>query len=208
MNFFNILPKEIYGEILMLLSYNSLRSMRITNKDIKKICTDNFYYNYICRNYNSLSYGYDKWSINISNDKNLTLTCLFRGEVFLWKNILKRLNYEKISIISVKSVHGTYLGSFNVIFKFNDNIKNIIKQIKKSMMNKFTTYCTSKGYKLDIPITFPYGPTNFIEITDKSLSILGYHKKLFDQSDPIGIICNERIYLFDYINCYGNLNIY
>ena len=151
------IPKEIYQKVLKLLSPDDLLEICTTDKYTSNICDNNFYREYIQRNYNSKIYGFDKWDNTIFNNK------IFNSHS--WKDILKIILQHKIIPISIEGNKFAYIAlhpndsfrSFrDKIFRLTFMSKNISEVLTYYKNPRLTLYGKSNYAIFSIQISINY----------------------------------------------------
>ena len=116
MDYLETIPNDMLTKIFFLLPGESIHNLIQTCNYISNICDENFYYNYIKRNFNCLDYGINEWKYDSINE--------FSTVSYSWKEFLKLLSLGKY----VPSIGINILPNDTFItIKQKINNKNILK---------------------------------------------------------------------------------
>ena len=123
MNQFQNVPADAYRRIIHMLDIQTI--LNICRSDIyaREICNDQFFQEYITRNYNPNDFGLNKWDNNIFQNSIINNN----GRIKTWKQILERLNEKKIIKINMKVISDN-LGIIEMPIYFNDNLFDIFNR--------------------------------------------------------------------------------
>ena len=97
------IPKETYQKVLFLLSPKDLLQICDTDKYVQTICDDNFYREYIQRNYDPLFFGFDNWNNTIFDNE------IFNVQRNKWKDILQIILRHKIIPLKINNKQFSYV---------------------------------------------------------------------------------------------------
>lgn len=210
-------PSDMVRRILFLLNPEDLQSECRSNKYISSICQDNnFFREYIQRNFDPIKYDLEKW------DNSIFENYLINPDetIINWKLVFKRLVSKKNILVKLYMIkirpprspdepidsYKEYIKDINIPIYFSDSIKNIVLRLldhlnelnmgidKIVFIFKINQYPTRMNIdinwlkKIDnVYIDWLENSENILSITDSS------------QNNIIGVIDNYGLSLYDTI---------
>lgn len=188
------IPLDMVKKILFLLSPEDLQEECRSNKYISDICRDdNFFFEYINKNFDPQKFNIYKWSSSVFHNKNFN----YYEDIDTWKKLLNKLiskNNIRVELIDATSLKTPKENTYIEIY-FYDSIIDIIERIKKLFIHN--------NYELNYIGIRIYDSTMYIENDEVESYSFFSQPEYFTKSDlnkSIGNIKIDNHNLFRYLN--------